>query len=185
MLNQPFADEIKLKEKFLTSGPGALAGAYLNMRALPVDDCHAKTHVLFEHIAEQKLALTTIGIGDGGNEIGMGVIPWEVMCDNIRNGLGGKIACRISTYFTIVAGVSNWGAYALLASMCILLEKEAVFLHLISEVSETLLMEYLMQEKLAVDGVLGYPAMSVDGMDWQIHLIILKLIRHILNLRCF
>jgi hypothetical protein len=54
---------------------------------------------------------TTIGIGDGGNEIGMGKLPWETIRRNVPQ--GGLVACRVPTDYLIVCGVSNWGAYAL------------------------------------------------------------------------
>ena len=57
---------------------------------------------------------TTIGIGDGGNEIGMGVLPPDIIEQHIPN--GALIAGRTRTDFLIVAGVANWGAYALLAA---------------------------------------------------------------------
>src|SRR5579872_2223568 len=60
----------------------------------------------------------TIGIGDGGNEIGMGKIPHETIIKNITN--GDLIHCRVPTDYLIVAGVSNWGAYALAAGIFIL-----------------------------------------------------------------
>src|SRR5205807_1527308 len=62
--------------------------------------------------------LPTIGVGDGGNEIGMGKIPWDVIRRNVPN--GGLIACRVPTDYLIVAGVSNWGAYALAAGVALL-----------------------------------------------------------------
>ena len=60
----------------------------------------------------------TIGIGDGGNEIGMGKIPHETIVKNIPN--GDLIHCRVPTDHLIVAGVSNWGAYALAAGVYVL-----------------------------------------------------------------
>lgn len=59
----------------------------------------------------------TIGIGDGGNEIGMGKIPWPLVRQDVPN--GATIACRIATDFLIVAGVSNWGAYALASGVAV------------------------------------------------------------------
>ena len=58
---------------------------------------------------------TTIGIGDGGNEIGMGSLPAEIVANDIPN--GALIAAKTKVDHLIVAGVSNWGAYGLLAAM--------------------------------------------------------------------
>ena len=57
----------------------------------------------------------TIGIGDGGNEIGMGNLPADIVQNDIPN--GPLIAARTKADFLIVSGVANWGAYALLAAI--------------------------------------------------------------------
>lgn len=57
----------------------------------------------------------TIGIGDGGNEIGMGNLPADIVETDIPNGT--LIAARTRADFLIVSGVANWGAYALLAAI--------------------------------------------------------------------
>jgi len=57
----------------------------------------------------------TIGIGDGGNEIGMGLLPADIVKNDIPN--GALIAARTGADFLIVSGVANWGAYALLAAI--------------------------------------------------------------------
>ena len=58
--------------------------------------------------------VTTIGVGDGGNEIGMG---------NVRARLRGaaalakRIASVVRVDHLVVAGVSNWGAYGIAAHL--------------------------------------------------------------------
>jgi hypothetical protein len=59
----------------------------------------------------------TIGIGDGGNEIGFGrirqdvaeLVPWGKVC---RCDCGHGIAAVTETDFLLPASISNWGAYA-------------------------------------------------------------------------
>ncbi|MBD3007613.1 MULTISPECIES: glutamate cyclase domain-containing protein [unclassified Streptomyces] len=58
---------------------------------------------------------TTIGIGDGGNEIGMGVLPREIIEEDIPN--GALVAARTGADHLIVSGVANWGAYGLLGAV--------------------------------------------------------------------
>ena len=60
-----------------------------------------------------------MGIGDGGNEVGMGKVRQQVM-QHIPN--GEKIASSVCTDQLIAAGVSNWGAYALAAALYVLHE---------------------------------------------------------------
>ena len=62
--------------------------------------------------------LFTIGIGDGGNEVGMGKIFEHIVTSpNIPN--AAQIACTVSADFLIVASVSNWGGYALAAATAV------------------------------------------------------------------
>jgi hypothetical protein len=60
----------------------------------------------------------SIGIGDGGNEIGMGVLPKDIVEKDIPN--GSLVAARTGADHLIVAGVANWGAYGLLGAIAAL-----------------------------------------------------------------
>ena len=175
-LPKPNKSAIAQFEKY---GPGDLAGERLNMRGIPVTQYTAPIHRLFERELHHDKKIFTIGIGDGGNEIGMGSIPWLIIANNILNGLGGKIACRIETDATIVAGVSNWAGYALIAGLFLYLNRRDDFLKLFSNKSETQLIETYYRTGSAVDGKLGCPAMSVDGIQWETHLEILDFIKMI------
>ena len=159
-------------------GPGSMANQCLNMKGELITSYSAKIYKLFEYINLNKLNIITIGIGDGGNEIGIGKILWSIIQENIIGGNGGKIACRISTDYTIVAGVSNWGAYGLIAAIYTLINKP---LDELTVESETNLIRYYIDKKNAVDGVLGYPNMSVDGIEWKIHLSIINFLHYMLN----
>ena len=69
----------------------------------------------FEYLRNSSLAkkhpeIVTIGIGDGGNEIGMGKVL-ERVAVNVKH--GSEIGCTVSCDYLITAGVSNWGGYAL------------------------------------------------------------------------
>jgi Domain of unknown function (DUF4392) len=56
----------------------------------------------------------TIGVGDGGNEIGMGSVHAQLA----REGeLMARIASVVSVDHLVVAGVSNWGAYGIVAQL--------------------------------------------------------------------
>ena len=77
----------------------------------------APLHLLF-HEAGWDRPWTTIGIGDGGNEIGMGSLPVEIVNEDIPN--GPLIAAQTPSDHLIVAGVSNWGAYGVLAAVACL-----------------------------------------------------------------
>lgn len=61
------------------------------------------------------LGLHAIGIGDGGNEIGMGHIESYAIEDIVDH--GDEIACTVPTQELIVAGCSNWGGHAFVCSL--------------------------------------------------------------------
>lgn len=138
--------------------PGrARDGKYYNMRgeditALvePIDDLFRKA---------ESHNVVTIGIGDGGNEVGMGRVFKGVM-EFIE--YGQKIASAVLTDYVVVSGVSNWGAYGLVAALSVLTGKD--LLPSGDEIRRT--MESLAQAG-AVDGVSGLRETSVDGLPLQ------------------
>jgi D-glutamate cyclase len=121
-------------------------------------------HLLFEEAPRHEPPVVTLGIGDGGNEIGMGKIPWDVIRRNIRG--GSKIACRVPVDHLIVAGVSNWGAYALAAGVRAL--RGAAFdAELFSVERERQLLEMMVEFGPLVDGVTKQRTTTVDGLTWE------------------
>ena len=65
----------------------------------------------------------TLGIGDGGNEVGMGRVRARV-AEHIPN--GARIACTVGTDWLLAASVSNWGGYAVAAALEVL-ERDRFF----------------------------------------------------------
>lgn len=120
-------------------------------------------HRLFETMPEQVLS---IGIGDGGNEIGMGRVPWDVIHANIQH--GGKIACRVPTHRLVVSGISNWGAYALAAGTAWLRERGDLNWFFHSD-REAQLWEATIEKEPLVDGVTAESRLSVDGIEWKVY----------------
>ena len=121
---------------------------------------------------------TTIGIGDGGNEIGMGKIPHETIVKNIQN--GDLIHCRVPTDHLIVAGVSNWGAYALAAGVFVL-KGVTPPADLFDPDREREILEVMVREGPLVDGVTGKQTATVDGLTWDEYAKPLVRIREILQ----
>ncbi|XP_053882193.1 D-glutamate cyclase, mitochondrial isoform X3 [Malaclemys terrapin pileata] len=94
----------------------AADGNYYNARKVnikhlvdPIDELFLAAHNI--------PGVTTTGIGDGGNELGMGKVK-EAIRKHIKN--GDVIACDVEADFAIVAGVSNWGGYAVACALYIL-----------------------------------------------------------------
>jgi hypothetical protein len=102
-------------------------GVYHNAVGLEVTELEAKMDVLFEKA--QAMGILNIAIGDLGNEIGMGAIsetlkefipyaaPGACSC-----GCGGGIVVKTKATNLITATVSDWGCYAMIASLAFLLE---------------------------------------------------------------
>jgi hypothetical protein len=134
------------------------------MRGRDITGSTSPAHRLFESAATQQPRVVTIGIGDGGNEIGMGKIPWDTIRRNIPN--GGLTACRVPTDHLIVAGVSNWGAYALAAGVRSLRgEKENADLY--DTEREREILQMMVERGPLVDGVSGRPTATLDGLTWE------------------
>jgi hypothetical protein len=88
------------------------AGDYLNMRGVSVTAWNPPLDDLF--VSRGKGRPVTIGIGDGGNEIGMGSVRARIAkLDALR----ARIATVIRVDHLVVAGVSNWGGYGVVAAL--------------------------------------------------------------------
>jgi hypothetical protein len=73
----------------------------------------AKTHFLLELAERLNLPIESIGIGDRGNEIGAGKIPWEVFKENPSTNREAVFCSRVRTDYLISCGISNWGGLCL------------------------------------------------------------------------
>ncbi len=156
--------------------PSASRDLCHNMRGVPIDAWTARAHRLFEIIEERKLPITTVGIADGGNEIGMGAIPWEILRSAITVGPAALVPCRIATDYTILAGVSDWGAYALALAVC-RLRADAVAPANGNEEELRELIERLVRDAGLVDGVTGRREATVDGLPLETYLQVFSGIR--------
>jgi hypothetical protein len=151
-------------EQFLAEVPTEHYDRCHTMRGRDITTTMSPAHRLFEVTAKLEPALPTIGIGDGGNEIGMGKIPWDIIRRNIPG--GGIVACRIPTDYLIVCGISNWGAYGL-ATGVRLIRGAAPDPDLFNLDREKELLEVMVERGPLVDGVSGLPTVSVDGLPFE------------------
>ncbi len=138
------------------------------MRGVDITNTMSPAHRLFENAGPD---MVTIGIGDGGNEIGMGKIAWDVIRRNIPD--GGLIACRVPTRQLLVCGISNWGAYGLAAG--IQKQRGAAPHHdLFNPEVEFDILETMIEAGPLVDGVSGLAEPTVDGLPFDRYSEILK-----------
>ena len=126
------------------------AGAYLNMRGRDISANTAGVDYLFDG------GVPSIGIGDGGNEIGMGnlatVIPSVPSLPD---------APAVSTVDRLViASVSNWGGYGLAAALSQLAGR-----NLLPRVEAETALIHRMVEAGAVDGTTGEAVPTVDNFS--------------------
>jgi D-glutamate cyclase len=135
-----------------------------SMRGRDITDFTCPAHLLFEDAVRRQSRLETIGIGDGGNEIGMGKIPPEVIERNIPNGR--KIASRVATDQLIVAGISNWGAYALAVGVA-LVRGQKLDAALFDSERERKILQLMVECGPLVDGKTAQPTATVDGIAFD------------------
>ena len=132
-----------------------LENEYANMRGDSITGQTACIDTLFELAAEKKIP--TIGVGDGGNEIGMG---------NVRQVILEKLElnpCVVTVDDLIIATTYNWGAYALAAYMAKLSGRPVFITY--EEIEE-----YMAQIVAlgCVDGVTKQKKMGTDGFSMEI-----------------
>jgi hypothetical protein len=148
------------------------SGDYLSARGesvakwnLPLDDLFLVAHA---QRSKKKPAVTTLAIGDGGNEIGMGAARTQLA----RAGqLMARIASVVPADHLVVAGTSNWGAYGVVAALerlhgRLLLHTGAIERQLIGRCVEA----------GAVDGITRKHEPTVDGLSAEIHAGVVELL---------
>ena len=135
-----------------------------NMRGECIDTHTAPLHRLFE-LAASRDDIRTIGIGDGGNEIGMGSIPWRELHHRLNGPHAARVPCRIPTDWTIVAGVSNWGGQALAAAVLSLTNHTHAARDWTAN-QQLQSLERLVTDGPAVDGITRLREATVDGLPF-------------------
>ncbi|MFO1080638.1 MAG: DUF4392 domain-containing protein [Reyranellaceae bacterium] len=109
-----------------------------------------------------------IAVGDGGNEIGMGRLPADLIERTVPN--GAEIACTVSCDHLVVAGVSNWGAYGLMAALAVLRAATApIIVRFLTADRDLEVTRAIVERAAAVDGVTARPEATVDGFGPDVH----------------
>ncbi len=146
------------------AGPNA-DGRYHNMTGKDISDVSSKVGPLYEN-ADNCL---TVAVGDGGNEVGMGMIESTVRSkvdygDHCNCDCGSGIACAIETDVLVPAAVSNWGAYGVVTCLSLLLGTP--LLHE-PEIERRMLIEASLSG--AIDGIGGGTSGWCDGLPISVH----------------
>lgn len=127
------------------------------------------------HVAEDA---KTLGVGDGGNEVGMGRVVSVPGCSELRPD-GAAFAplasngCVRSCDNAVLGTVSNWAGSAIEAACHVLWPAQVDYVPKMrsigSSVEENLLRAIMAKPTVAVDGSHNDRAMSVDGMNFEPH----------------
>ncbi|MBI4279381.1 MAG: DUF4392 domain-containing protein [Armatimonadetes bacterium] len=132
------------------------------------DPTQGKTQYLFDQAAARGIA--TVGIGDGGNEIGFGLIV-DAVREILPHGLRcqcpcqGGMACRVTTDVLVVAAISDWGGYGVAANIAFQLEKPGAMIN--ADMLERMLRNCV--EAGALDGQSALPELADDGVPLIAH----------------
>ncbi|XP_029688736.1 D-glutamate cyclase, mitochondrial isoform X2 [Takifugu rubripes] len=161
----------------------AADGNYYNMRGINIKHLVDPIDDLF--IAAKNIpGIMTTGIGDGGNELGMGKLKDKVKAFMTN---GKLIACDVPADYAITAGVSNWGGYALTCGLYLLnscpshrryltrgllqpINKEEQFQDWASNLPSVIKEELLLAKLMSLgvrSGKTGHLAMEVDGLTFH------------------
>jgi len=124
----------------------------------------------------------TIGIGDGGNEIGFGSI-YEETCDFIDNGR--KCICGCNAGIVTVTkvthcfpvAISNWGCYAICAALALQTGDQSLMVT--PEEEHDMLMRTIDLE--LCDGDSGVPKYALDGIHGDVSVACVRFIREIVS----
>jgi hypothetical protein len=139
-------------------------GRYLNMHGVDISVYTARLDYLFDDVP-------SIGIGDGGNEIGMGLV-YEAVRTSKRLVTEPTVT---ATDDLIVSSVSNWGAYGLVAAL-----SNEVDMDLLPTLAEAREAITTIVGLGAVNGVSGKPEFAVDGFTLDENLEKLERLRSLL-----
>jgi hypothetical protein len=158
--------------------PLSIRNRCFNSRLEDITRFTAKTHLLLEFQKKWNLPVETIGIGDRGNEIGSGKIPWEVFRENSITHREPVFCCRMETDYFISSGISNWGGYALMAGIALAREKLDI-LQKVTPEQEGKVLDYLVHHGPAIDGITCRQDHSVDGIEFNDYMRVIERVMEI------
>jgi hypothetical protein len=141
-------------------------GEYLSMRGESVGEWNGPLDALF---LEAPRRVVTVGVGDGGNEIGMGALRARLRGAGARIR---KVASVVPARHVVVAGVSNWGAYGIVVELAGLSKRP--LLHTAEEERQ---MVRACVAAGAVDGITRKREATVDALPLEAHAGMVELMR--------
>lgn len=153
------------------------AGKIHNMFGMDTSTTQAKVDYIFQEATRRNIS--TVGVGDGGNEIGMANIS-EAIAKNIRYGdrcqcpCGSGIAPSTIVKALVTSSISNWGCYAL-AALLAAVQNNARAIH--SEKNEQALLRVATDYGFHDANYYGEVDHSVDGCESTVQYAVINLIK--------
>ena len=157
-----------------------VAGVNHSLQGRDLTPINGKYHLLVNEA--RRRGIFTIGIGDGGNEIGMGLVEEEVRKylpagDKCYCPCGKGCAAVTMTDALIVAFISNWGAYGIEAVLSLLLD------------NYDLMHDGRLEERIlraaayagACSAPAGFGQMGVDNLDERFNIVIVEQLKYTVN----
>ena len=127
-------------------------GTYRNWKGEDVSEYNAKIDYLFNY------SKFSIGIGDGGNEIGMGNLNSEIK--KVEGLPDNPATTEVNNL--IISSCSNWGAYGLIAEISSILNKNLLIS--VDDAKELIIKSV---DLGAVEGMSGDSVYAVDGRNLE------------------
>lgn len=145
-------------------------GIYYSMRGIDYGMGRARVDYAFDEALRRNI--TTVCVGDGGNEIGMGVVT-----DAVRKHVkfGERICAVTGTDVLVTAACSNWGCSAIAAAMALRLANAKLL-------NTPELERFLLQRGVEVgliNSVANVIDANVDGIDMETHIALVTLLKAI------
>ncbi|MDF7649986.1 DUF4392 domain-containing protein [Erwiniaceae bacterium L1_54_3] len=155
-------------------------GIYYSMRGINYGMERARIDFVFDEALRRDIP--TVAVGDGGNEIGMGLVN-DAVQQAVKFGnegsceCGGGIGAVTPADVLVAAACSNWGCYAIVAAMAAR-EKNARLLH--TPDMEGRLLRRGVNVGL-INSVEGITDANVDGIPFESHLAMTQLINTVVR----
>lgn len=154
-------------------------GVYHSARGADISPWVAHTEHLFEQARER--GILSVGVGDGGNELGMGVIQ-DYVKDNIPFGskcvcaCGAGVSAATRTDYLMVATTSNWAAPGLASVLGVMLENPDI-LH--DAATESRILNAC--ANAGGGNISGFAEPVVDGIPCNVHLAMIEILQEMMK----
>jgi len=174
-------DELQPSVLFSTERVGRNRnGIYYSMRGIDYGMERARIDFVFDEAIRREIP--TVAVGDGGNEIGMGLVNDSVQ-GHVKFGAegscgcGGGIGAVTPADVLVTAACSNWGCYAIAAAMAIR-TGDSRLIHT-PEMEGNLLRRGV--DVGLINSVVGITDANVDGIPLSSHLALAEMVTAIIR----